>query len=293
MTVKALVLPDTIRLGMTGGPNFMTEIVTLESGHEQRNIGMASPLRTYTVEYVRNVAELKSLHALFMNVRGAAYGFLLKDPFDFEVESTEGLLGTGVGTGMPTYQLKKRYAYGAETFDRNVTRPIAGTYTIYRGGSPVTIGTSPQPAGSIAVDEATGIVTFTADATVSISGHTVGSSHQFTTATDIASLIVGEKVFLSGITGSAASLLNGIAHTISNKTGSGPYTWTISTNTGGSPTLTASGGTAYEYPQASATLTWEGQYYVPVRFTSDQFQARIVGKNYYEVDGLGLKEIRE
>lgn len=285
---KEILLPVDVRIGMIGGPAFLTEIVEKNSGHEQRNIGMATPLRSYRVEYVRGLDTLKTLHAFFLAVRGAAYSFRVRDWLDYIVASTEGLLGAGIGTGYPTYQLYKRYTFGSETFDRAITKIVSGSATLYRNAIALDAG-SPT-VYSLDVD--TGIATFTPDDTEAITGHTVGASHQFTTTADIAGLGIGDKVYITGVTGTAASLLNSLAHTISNKSGSGPYTWTLSTSTGGSPTLTASGGTAYAYPQSDDILSWAGQFDTPCRFTADQFNVRTIGANLFEVDALGLKEVR-
>jgi len=290
MSHKEILMPVDVRIGMVGGPAFLTEIVEKNSGYEQRNIGMATPLRTYRVEYVRGLDTLKTLHAFFLAVRGAAYSFRVRDWLDYIVASTEGLLGTGIGTGYPTYQLYKRYTFGSETFDRAITKIVSGSSTVYRNA--IALDSGSPTVYSLDVD--TGIATFTPDDTESITAHIVGASHQFETAADITGLGIGDKVYITGITGTAASLLNGLAHTITNKVLGSPsgYTWTISTNTGGSPTLTASGGTAYAYPQADDILSWAGQFDTPCRFTADQFNVRTIGAQLFEVAELGLKEVR-
>jgi hypothetical protein len=101
---------------------------------------------------------------------------------------------------------------------------------------------------------------------------------------------------LTGVTGSAASVLNSIAHTIVNKTASGspgPITWQLSTNTGGSPIVTASGGTAFAYAQSGATLTWTGQFDVLVRLMTDEWLSQIQAPRIYLPDQLVAMEERE
>ena len=104
---------------------------------------------------------------------------------------------------------------------------------------------------------------------------------------------MGEKIHISGVSGTAATALNNLAHTITAKTGTGPYTWTISTATTG---LTASVGTAKEYAQDADTLTWAGEFDVPVRFDSDEFRAQMLESGptnrLYSVSGLALVEIK-
>ena len=66
--------------------------------------------------------------------------------------------------------------------------------------------------------------------------------------------------------------------------GAGPYTWTINAVTTG---LTASGGTAYEYPQATDALTWAGDFDVPARFDTDEMRYQMLesgpGRRMYQL----------
>lgn len=284
-------LPIDIRLGMVGGPQFRTEIVETRSGNEQRFVLASVPRRQWQIEYVRTTTQFQALYSLFLAVAGAGIGFRARDPFDYQATVSGGLasgrLGsTAAGTGEPTYQLKVRYASDSLTRDETITKPVSGTSIVYRAASPVTAGASP---GNIALSTTTGIVTFVADDTESITGHTPGATHAFTTAADMSMLAIGEKVYITGVTGTAATTLNGIAHTISNKSGAGPYTWTISTVTTG---LTASSGTAAAYPQAGETLTWAGEFDRPVRFASDKLMMRpLKGVDIIEFSDLQIVEL--
>lgn len=284
-------LPTHIRAEMSGGPSYSTQIAQTRSGFETRNSLRTYPRRQWTFDYVRDKDDLDTLYSFFLSMKGAGIGFRFKDFFDFEVTAAEGRLGTGaVGTGEPSYQLIKRYTSGALTHDENITKPVSGAVTVARSTYTVTLGGG---AGQIAIDTTTGIVTFVADASASITGHTIGSSHVFTTTSDLPSLGVGDKVYLTGVTGTAATLLNSIAHTISNKAvGSPDVVWTLSTNTGGSPTLTATGGTAAAYPQADEALVWSGEFDRPVRFASDAFRWQFVsGLNIVQLSGVEVLEL--
>lgn len=290
--------PDRLAYGATGGPQFRTSIVELFSGHEQRNADWSIERRRYDlVHTARNRDEFDELLAYYISVaRGRLYGFRFRDPLDYNDTHGDatGWLGGGVGSGYPTYQMYKRYVSGANAALRAITKPY-GTIAVSRGGSPVTAGVgSPQVAGTVSIDTTTGIATFEADASQAIALHAVAASHQFTTAADISALGVGDKVYIAGVSGTAAALLNGIAHTISGKTTGSPteFIWTISTNTGGSPTLTATGGTIYAYPQADEALTWSGEFDVPVRFDTDELMASVRGPRAYDLDRIPLVEIR-
>lgn len=196
-------------------------------------------------------------------------------------------MGTGFGAGVPVYQLCKRYVRGAYVKDREITKLVPGTVVGYRNAAPLVVGSG---AGQIAIGASTGEITFVADATQAITGHTPGAAHVFTTASDLAGLGIGSKVYLTGVTGTAASVLNAVAHTIANKTGSGPFTWTLSTVT---TSLTASGGTAAKYPQAGDALTWSGQFRNVVRFAIPEFPAVLDKGNIVNIQSIPMLEVRD
>lgn len=199
-------LPEIFKAGMIGGPVFNTDIIEVESGYEFRNDPTDGvPRREYEIEYMKDINEVEQISKFFHVVHGRSYSFRFKDWLDFEVTTSEGLVGTGVGTGVTTYQLRKRYAFSGNSLDRDITKLVTGTYTIYKNATPVNLGPG---AGNVQVNENTGIATF---------------------------------------------------------------------------------GTA---PTGSDILSWSGEFDVPVRFTTDKFQCRLIVKdNVYEVVGLGLKEV--
>jgi uncharacterized protein (TIGR02217 family) len=279
-------LPDDISYGATGGPAFATTVVVLASGFEKRNQPWSQERGRWTIEYVRTQAQLDTLAAFFRAAGGKEKGFRMKDHSDFAVLIAAGRIGSRLGDGTPgAMQLRKRETAGSTNFDRDIRKPL--TAAIYRNAVLQTITTH------YALDMATGLITWVADDTEAITGHTPGGAHAFTTATDMAVLTGGEKVYLTGITGTAASVLNGIAHTIISKTGSGPYTWNISTVTTG---LTASSGTAAAYPQVADVLTWAGEFDKAVRFDTNEFTARMEaagpGNRMYSIPNLPIIEIR-
>lgn len=280
--------PDDIAYGATGGPAWSTDVVQTASGYERRNINWSSARRKYDVGYVRTQAQLDALVAFFHAMRGRAHGFRFRDPADYRATVNTGLIGTGFGDGTPgPHQLIKRYVSGSQTTDRGIRKPIGSTVKVYKAGVLQT------PGAHYTLDDTTGLVTWIAVASQSITSHTPGAAHQFTTAGNLSGLGVGSRVYLSGITGTASVVLNAKAHVISNKTGTGPYTWTISANTSG---LTASGGTAAEYPQTSQALAWEGEFDVPCRFDTDELRYQMLGSpepnRLYQLVNLPILEIR-
>ena len=73
--------------------------------------------------------------------------------------ATDQPIGTGDGT-KTAFQLVKRYASGAQSWTRAITKPVAGSATIALGGAPQASGWS--------VDETTGVVTFASAPTAGV-----------------------------------------------------------------------------------------------------------------------------
>lgn len=279
LTVLAdVILSEGVIMAGVRGRNRRSNTRAVDGGgYAKVNINWARTLREYDIGIVPMLpSQWQEIEALFEATDGGAYGLLMKDPKDHRTRSGEGLLqawntstdaavGTiGLGYGVPTYKLHKRYTFGARTTDRRITRPLASP-TVFRAASPVTVGVG---AGQIIHTLDTGTVTFVADASQSIASITVGASTVLTFANGtgvVAALEVGQRVYLGSITGTAASVLNGLSHVITAKD-AGLFTLTISTVTTG---LTATGGLAAKYPQSSETLTWTGSFYTPVHFASD------------------------
>jgi uncharacterized protein (TIGR02217 family) len=151
--------PDDIAYGSEGGPEYLTEIIELNSGHEKRNAVWSLPRYKYNVAYgVRTRDQLISLIEFFHSVQGRAHGFRFKDHMDFKsglltsaVTPTDQLIGTGDGS-TTQFQLKKNYTKGLLTRQRNIYKPSSGSVRVSLNGSEQLSGWS--------VD-ANGLVTFT------------------------------------------------------------------------------------------------------------------------------------
>jgi uncharacterized protein (TIGR02217 family) len=301
-----VLFPDEVAaLGVSGVNQRRNQRTVNQAGFTMVTRIYSRTLREYTVGiHPMTAAAWLTVEALHEITEGGAFGMLLRDPKDSRVSLTDGklqgfaggqLVGVmGQGFGVPTYRLHKRYAAmgTSRTHDRRITRPMP-TPSITRGGSPVTVGGG---AGQISIDLSTGTVTFVADASQSIQSITVGATTvlNFANGTGIvAALSVGQRVYLSGITGTAATTLNGLSHEVTNV---GATSLTIATTTTG---LTATGGTAAKYPQASEALAWSGGFYVPVHFASDEIDWTFLAGDLDEGERLlagpsvVLVEIRE
>lgn len=251
------------QVGAGASRSIKRSVETIRTMNRQRisNVNSAQCWREYMF-FMPAVGstERELLEAHYLAV-STAHQFRFEDAYDYLCIQADGFLGqAATGTGMPTYQLHKRYVTGALTEWRAIRKPKSTGNTIYRNASPATPGAS---AGNYALSSTTGIVTWVADSSSAASVHTVGASHQVTLGAALSGLPIGGKLYLSGVTGTAATLLNGIAHTITNIV-STTYTLSVSTTA-----LTASSGTGYKYPQATDTLAWSGSFDVPVAYGTE------------------------
>lgn len=289
-----------ISYGAKGGPGFQTDVIAVRSGNESRNASWSVTRHQYEIGLtVRKKSEFDLIRNHFMSVRGRLDGFRFKDWADFEVTIATGRLialhgtiqvGTaGAGYGTPTGQLAKLYSTGANSYLRDIHKPVTGTLALYRGGVLMVAGAG---AGQYAIDTTSGIVTVVADQSKAISSHTPGATHVFTLASAFSpNLVVNGRIYVTGVAGTAASRLNNLSHNITNVSSAVITTSTVTTG------LTATGGTAYYYAQPTETMYFTCEFDVPVRFDVDQFDAVIVtkqfaGELFLELTSVPLVEIK-
>ncbi len=145
--------PPDISYGVTGGPEYSTDVVMTGSGYEQRNINWSQAKCKYQAAHgVKNENQMRRLLAFFRARRGKAYGFRFKDWLDFT--GSREMIGVGDGKTI-TFQLIKTYIDDVGyTEVRKIRKPVTGTVRVYLDGAEQTDGWS--------VNFTTGIVTFTA-----------------------------------------------------------------------------------------------------------------------------------
>jgi uncharacterized protein (TIGR02217 family) len=272
-----IVLPENVIRAGIAGKNMRNNTRSISgSGFASVNVNWSRTLRQFELGIKpMGIEEWHEIEALHEVTEGGAYGFLIQDPKDSTVDAADGFLiaqqdgleiGTiGAGYGVPAYRLRKKYtAMGGTRFNfRPITRPKLAI-TVRRNNSDVTIGTA---AGNASVNYDTGTVTFVPDATQAIQTITTGSTTVLEFADDtgmVAAMATSGRVYITGVSGTAATALNGKSHLVLSKL---ENTITIQTNTA---TLAATGGTAAKYPQPNDALRWAGQFYVPVHFANDE-----------------------
>lgn len=294
--------PPCVSFGALSKPRYKTNSIPLASGYKSRNIEWAQGLHSFDFSHnALTPPQHEELLNFFHALQGAGHQFRVKDYSDFATTVSNGLLvpltgasanstvGTvGVGYGVPSYLASKVYTAGALSTVRWLQKLVSGSATVYRGGVAVTVGASP---GNIAISTTTGKATFVADQNRAAVSHTVGASHQITfTSAFSPNFSVGQRIYLSGITGTAATALNDKSHAI---TGVSSATITIGTSTTG---LTAANGSGYFYPQASEALKIVCEFDVPCVFSSDEAGFEIIEKSrgdfVYRWSGINIEEDR-
>ena len=152
------LFPLDISLNSEGGPTRRTEIVSLVSGHEERNAQWANSRRSWNAGYgVKSMADIEKITAFFEARRGRLYGFRFRDPFDFQsapygkgVTPADQQIGVGDGTQI-AFDLTKSYENGGAQYSRRIAKPVAGSVRAAIDG----VETS-----AFTADETTGTITF-------------------------------------------------------------------------------------------------------------------------------------
>jgi len=120
-----------------GGPQRRTDVVTLANGYEERNTPWAHSRRVYDAGLgMRSIDDVQALTAFFEARLGQIYGFRWKDWADFKscqsslgVAFDDQMLGLGDGT-RTEFQLLKTYQSGGHSYERPITKPVAGTVRV-------------------------------------------------------------------------------------------------------------------------------------------------------------------
>lgn len=153
-------LPEGWSKGSSGGPAFLTQVVVLDSGHEDREERWENPLAQYDIAHnVKRPEDIAALRAFHRARRGASRGFLLKDWIEFTSSpdgcsaptATDQPVGIGNGSAV-TFPIVKRYEDAGGTYDHPILWPVAGTVL-------VAFDAVPQASG-FTVDRGDGTITF-------------------------------------------------------------------------------------------------------------------------------------
>jgi len=153
--------PTGVARGARGGPERLTQVVTLASGREVRNSRWAHSRRRYDAGFgIRTLDALAEVVAFFEERRGRLYGFRWRDQLDWKScapsaapAASDQQIGVGDGA-MRVFQLCKLYGGLHAPYVRRITKPVAGTVLIAVDGV-----VRAQPT-AVSCDHTTGLVTF-------------------------------------------------------------------------------------------------------------------------------------
>lgn len=162
MAFHEIRFPTNVSFGSMGGPERLTEIVTLANGFEERNTPWEHSRRRYDAGLgLRSLDDVEALLAFFEARRGRLHAFRWKDWSDckscrpsLDISPLDQRIG--VGDGVTTqFQLSRLYASGDATYLRPITKPVAGMVR-------AAVAYDPKVEGEeFTVDATSGLITFT------------------------------------------------------------------------------------------------------------------------------------
>lgn len=141
--------------GVSGGPEFLTEVIENAAGLEPVRAQLrARPRRRFQLGNRRvDSAFHDYMLGFFLHKRGRRYGFLLRDWQDYRAAQQP-----LEADGEPELQLVKTYGGAVDPLVRQITRPVVSTVVIeqFTGGNWVTL----TPTTNYTLDSTTGLITW-------------------------------------------------------------------------------------------------------------------------------------
>lgn len=146
--------PDQISYGSSGGPSFRTFIFEGHSGIEQGSVAWDRARHRYNAQKgITDKADMDTVRAFFLNLRGRARGFRWKDWSDYELLNEQ--IGTGNGAAT-VFKITKTYTAGALSYVRRIFKPVSGIQVRVNG-----VLQTEGALNNYTIDLTTGIITFT------------------------------------------------------------------------------------------------------------------------------------
>ena len=151
MSFIEIQFPVDISYGATGGPVYSTDVVSLFSGHEQRNSNWRNARAKYNIaSAVKTESQWQELIAFFRARKGKAIGFRFKDWSDYSAVGQQIAIADGASTD---FQLRKSYVSGSAVVAREINKPVVGTVKVYKNSHL-------RAELNYQVDHTTGIISF-------------------------------------------------------------------------------------------------------------------------------------
>jgi uncharacterized protein (TIGR02217 family) len=198
MSFHEIRFPPRLSLGSVGGPERLTEIVTLANGHEERNTPWAHSRRRYDAGLaMRSLDDMAEVIAFFEARRGRLHGFRWKDWSDYKSCRPSATAAfddqeVGVGDGQETvFALVKTYRSGEQAYARPILKPVEASVRVGVAGVELVEGSD------WTIDVTTGEVTF-AIAPVAGAPITAGFEFDVPARFDTDSVLVSVAGFQAG-----------------------------------------------------------------------------------------------
>lgn len=139
--------PQHYAYGAVESDDWLSEIVETLNRHESRNAPLSDPRRSWDLSTThRDQSERDGIHAVFMAMRGRFHTFPFRSFIDYSF--TPNLIGVGDGFAT-TFQLKKAYIFGSETYYRTITKPVTSSVNVFINGIVATGWTVNRLTGQI------------------------------------------------------------------------------------------------------------------------------------------------
>ena len=142
MAFHNIRFPLEISIGAEGGPARRTQIVTLASGHEERNSPWAGSRRRFNAGFgIKSLSDIEQIIAFFEARHGRLHSFRWRDPFDWKscaLNAAPGAQDQAIATGDGArlgFDLIKTYASGGHGYQRIIRYPVHGTLRVAIDGN--------------------------------------------------------------------------------------------------------------------------------------------------------------
>lgn len=129
VTVLDIQFPVAISYGSSGGPSFLTRIISTQAGFEYRTSAWSRQRGKWNVAHgLKQPADYQALIAFFYSVAlGRLNAFRFKDWTDFSDWQNGNTSQTVQNNAAGHMQLCKTYTFGGQVYNRFIDKPVAGT----------------------------------------------------------------------------------------------------------------------------------------------------------------------
>ena len=177
MSFHEVRFPANLSFGSIGGPERLTDVVTLANGFEERNTPWKHSRRRYDAGVaMRSLDDIEALIAFFEARSGQIHGFRWKDWADYKSGGAfldpahdDQLIATGDNV-TTRFQLIKTYRSGPHEYARPIAKPVRGSVRIAVDGD------ERQEGVDFQIDASTGTITF---ASAPPPGHRITAGYEF------------------------------------------------------------------------------------------------------------------